>query len=113
MPPPLSISTLATLQPTGHTHAPHNLTLPTGKKSPISHLNDLEADEYAWLRFLFLCFVFGIIFTIWMYCKWRSNKNEANNPSISAHYHPLSTEMGELESDSDDSFENEIDLNYK
>lgn len=56
---------------TGHTHAPSNLTLPSIKKSPISHLNDLDSDEYAFLRFLFILFIIGGIIGIWVVIKFR------------------------------------------
>lgn len=54
-----------------HTHLPHNLTLPNSKKSPISHLDDLESDQYAFLRFMFILFLLGLGIGVWLMIKFR------------------------------------------
>ena len=79
MPPPLllfgsndgeaSSSSSSTVM--GHTHAPHNLTLPNPKKSPISHLDDLDSDEFAFVRMMFVLMVIGVAIAIWLSIKFR------------------------------------------
>uniref|UniRef100_A0AC35GAF2 Uncharacterized protein n=1 Tax=Panagrolaimus sp. PS1159 TaxID=55785 RepID=A0AC35GAF2_9BILA len=91
-----------------HTHSPTNLTLPNHKKSPISHLDDLDSDQFAFLRMLFVLFIIGIIIAIWLFIKFRSSVNSTltstkSQPKHNAVYKPLKT-FDEIEiSDSDES----------
>jgi hypothetical protein len=91
-----------------HTHSPTNLTLPNHKKSPISHLDDLDSDQFAFLRMLFVLFIIGIIIAIWLLIKFRSSVNSTltstkSQPKHNAVYKPLKT-FDEIEiSDSDES----------
>uniref|UniRef100_A0AC34FR64 Uncharacterized protein n=1 Tax=Panagrolaimus sp. ES5 TaxID=591445 RepID=A0AC34FR64_9BILA len=98
-----------------HTHSPTNLTLPNHKKSPISHLNDLDSDQFAFLRMLFVLFIIGVLIAIWLLIKFRSSINASSTksqPKHNAMYKPLKT-FDEIEISEASSDESEDDLVIK
>jgi len=117
MPPPILLgdveASTSDYQVTGHTHAPHNLTLPNQKKSPLSHLDDLDSDQWAFMRLMLVLMVIGAAISIWLLIKFRRSVNDpSSNDSQSRHnavYKPLNT-FDELQiSDfSDDESEDEF-----
>ncbi|KAE9547705.1 hypothetical protein FO519_009081 [Halicephalobus sp. NKZ332] len=75
-----------------HTHPPNNLTLPNVKKSPISHLEDLDSDNYAFLRFLFVIALIGGAIGIWLMIKFKIRVRKESgygSRGSSAEYKPL------------------------
>uniref|UniRef100_A0AC34Q476 Uncharacterized protein n=1 Tax=Panagrolaimus sp. JU765 TaxID=591449 RepID=A0AC34Q476_9BILA len=91
----------------GHTHSPNNLTLPNSKKSPISHLNDLNSDDYAPLRLLLILLLIGFGIATWLIIKYRRSLRSEHmfgTSTTSAEYKPLRVD-DVLEISSDDGSE--------